>query len=195
MTTEHKEQEYRNDYIPVYDSNSMSYQQFVQHHLLKNEPCIIKNIVSNHNSNHKHNKPIKTWPIYNKWLNNNKNDIDYNYLSNTYGAIQVEVAQCGQLYGDEERASMSFRKYLKFLKQSKLKTNTNKHTQQLNKWVEGVKQYKISKFNPQWTTNILYCKDWHIVGALTPENKITPAKRNRTEMKNDNYNLDKNNSF
>ena len=167
--SEHKEQknqkrEYRNNYFPVYDSNSISYQEFVQCHLLKNEPCIIKNTVHNKERN-------ETWSIYDKWLTNNKTDINLEYISNKYGNIKVEPAICGQLYGDEDRASMPLSKYLKILQKSNEKTNKNKD---LNKWLKNVLKYQVSQFNPKWTKNILYCKDWHIVNDINDNLYQTP---------------------
>lgn len=147
--------EYRNRYIPVHDSNTLSYQCFVQNHLLKNQPVIIKGITSK-------------WPMHSEWLNNDKSAINDEYLCDQYGDVTVEVAQCGQLYGDEKRATMSLKEYLEFLAKSTLETSPNPHSRDLQKWLDGVRKYKISKFDPRWTADKLYCKDWHIVGALTP---------------------------
>eukprot|EP01084_Bolivina_argentea_P024206 45139_1 len=154
--------EYRNGYITVYDNESISYQQFVQHHLLKNQPCIIKNIV--------HNKNNKNWYIYDKWLkhnDDNKCEFNYEYMNNTYGNAKIDVAYCGnKSYSDQKRTSMQLKQYIEHIKQNKEQKDNTEHTQYLNKWLHNIKQFKCSKFNPKWTSNILYCKDWHIVRDL-----------------------------
>ena len=137
-------QEYRNDYFPVYDANTLSYQQFVQQHLLKHKPCIIKNTVHSNQSN-------ANWPIYDKWLNNDKSALNFDYLSKKYGNVQVKVAQCGESYGPENRKTISFGNYLKILREQ-----NNANNQNLQKWLNNVHQNKLSHFDPRWTEHILY---------------------------------------
>eukprot|EP01083_Nonionella_stella_P032996 90339_1 len=163
-----RDHEYRNNYIAVYDHNTLSYEAFVRAHLLKNQPCIIKNIV--HNNNH------KQWLIYDKWLNHSPKSgnttINHKHLIHKYGVSKVDVAYCGnQSYSDQKRTSMSLSDYLKHL-QSDNEQKENKLNHDLHTWIHNIKEYKLTTFDPQWTSNILYCKDWHIMCDSQTDSKL-----------------------
>ena len=156
-SSEMQNDEYRNNYVKVYDFNTLSYEHFVVNHLLKNEPCLIRNIVHGNNKN-------DNWHIYDKWTNK-KGDISYKYLRDKYGETIVDVADCGnKSYSDQQRSSMTLSNYLSYLQQQQHKQKTSNNP--LNKWLDNIKEGKLSKFDLKHTANILYCKDWHIVRDL-----------------------------
>ena len=155
----------RNGYVKVYENKSLSYQQFVLDHLLPNQPLIIKNVGFNNGTD-------DNWCIYDKWIkkSDNGDSINYEYLSNQYGNKTIDVAYCGnKSYSDQKRESMKLKDYLKYLQDDK------KNHRLLKKWLNDIKKYKLSSFNPSWTDSILYCKDWHIVCELDEEYYQTPS--------------------
>ena len=167
--TKETEEELRNKYVKVYDNKCLSYQHFVRHHLIKNEPAIIKNVVYSNGTD-------KNWKIYDKWIKQEEKCVDYKFLENKYGDKVVNVAYCGdKSYSDQKRESMKLKNYLKYLQNDINKNDDDENYQQLEKWLNNMKQYKLSSFDPLWTNSILYCKDWHIVRELKEEYYKTPS--------------------
>lgn len=103
--------------IPEYDYNnwsidnstfqhcSLNYVDFFNNFMLKNVPCIIKNVVSD-------------WECAKKWVKND--EINYDYLTEEYGDLKAPVADCKNIIYDSQcKSNMKVHQYIEYLKNNK----------------------------------------------------------------------------
>ncbi|KAL4712894.1 hypothetical protein ACJJTC_011964 [Scirpophaga incertulas] len=92
---------YENTGIDVIDKN-IKYGNFFENYLMKNLPCIIKN-VSGH------------WECSRRWRIDN--EIDYDYLTNVYGDLEAPVADCSELNSNTHcKVNMTVKNYMNYMK-------------------------------------------------------------------------------
>lgn len=109
---------YTNLRVPVL-SEETSYDAFFQNFMLKNIPCIFKNITC-------------SWEANNKWLDKEKNP-NLDYLIEKYGTCEVSIYNCNEkYYNSQVTESCKLKTYLetdwphsnnKYLKDWHLKNN------------------------------------------------------------------------
>lgn len=85
----------------TYDASSLTYQEFFENHLIKNIPCIVKNVT-------------KTWECSEKWIQNNI--INYEYLIQAYGDLEAPVADCSDILDYAQRThTMNVNDFLNYM--------------------------------------------------------------------------------
>lgn len=67
----------------IYNSEDLSYEEFFNEHLVKNLPCVVKNITTD-------------WESTTKWIKVS-GDIDYEYIRKNFGDMEAPVANCNTL--------------------------------------------------------------------------------------------------
>ncbi|CAG9784271.1 unnamed protein product [Diatraea saccharalis] len=81
---------------------SICYNDFFEKFMMKNLPCIIKEVSVN-------------WECAKKWVNNDT--IDYNYISDAYGDFEAPVANCKNVaYNAHCKNNMKVSEYMAYLK-------------------------------------------------------------------------------
>ena len=86
--------------FPVKNSENMSYNEFFHQHMLKNSPCLIKNLMTN-------------WKAMTDFVINNEPNIDFFATLDT--AKEVPVANCSAKYfNSQEKFSMTLQEYLDY---------------------------------------------------------------------------------
>jgi hypothetical protein len=92
-------------------------------HLLPNKPCLVSNQL------------VSSWPCFEKWVSASS-DIDWQYLSRTYGSQEVVVADCStRNFSDQKRDTMSL--------------------------AEAVSRLQAASAHE--SPSLPYIKDWHLV--------------------------------
>nr|BAN21255.1 hypothetical protein [Riptortus pedestris] len=71
----------------TFQKNEISYSQFFEKYLYRNEPCVIRGITDD-------------WPSQQLWIHHGKPNIDY--LETNYGTSMVPVANCEERYFDSQ---------------------------------------------------------------------------------------------
>ncbi|KAJ8953862.1 hypothetical protein NQ314_007202, partial [Rhamnusium bicolor] len=98
---------YKSDYdlmvdIPVFNASKLSYNDFFQNYMLRNAPCIIKNITD-------------LWETSLFWLKHNKPNFDY--LLEKYGQSKVTIYNCSERYYNSQKTrEAGFDEYLNYWK-------------------------------------------------------------------------------
>ena len=88
--------------FPVKNSENMSYNEFFHQHMLKNLPCLIKNLMTN-------------WKAMTDFVINNEPNIDFFATLDT--TKEVPVANCSAKYfNSQEKCSMTLQEYLGYWK-------------------------------------------------------------------------------
>lgn len=100
--------------IPEYDYNSwtinklyyehskLPFEDFFNHSMIKNVPCLIKNIANN-------------WECTRKWVQDDQ--INYDFISMTYGDLDAPVADCNNIqYNSHCKINMKVKEYMEYLK-------------------------------------------------------------------------------
>ena len=86
--------------FPVKNSENMSYNEFFHQHMLKNSPCLIKNL-------------MKNWKAMTDFVINNEPNIDFFATLDT--TKEVPVANCSAKYfNSQEKCSMTLQEYLDY---------------------------------------------------------------------------------
>lgn len=94
--------EYEEIKIEILDYNKIMYNDFYNNVLLRNQPCLIKNVSLD-------------WECTNKWIENNK--INFEYLSYEYGNLEAPVADCGSIkFNAQTKSIMTVGEYISYLK-------------------------------------------------------------------------------
>ncbi|ETO01267.1 hypothetical protein RFI_36173, partial [Reticulomyxa filosa] len=149
--------EYRAEKIPVYDISNITYEIFVWYHLIPNQPCIIQNIKIKKKRNISND-----WNITKDWLNpstKTESLLNINYVKTKFGDATVTVANCGEKdYSDQKRTEMKLSEYMNYWESKQV--NQKDIIPHIQKEVNNEQMQWI--FDPQYTNNLLYCKDWHI---------------------------------
>lgn len=88
-------------YINVFDNSSICYRDFFEKYMIKNLPCIIKNISS-------------SWECDKKWVKDDK--VNYNHFITNYGNLQAPVADCQtEAYNSHCTSNMKISEYMNYL--------------------------------------------------------------------------------
>ena len=86
--------------FPVKNSENMSYNDFFHQHMVKNLPCLIKNLMTN-------------WKAMTDYVINNEPNIDFFATLDT--TKEVPVANCSAKYfNSQEKCSMTLQEYLDY---------------------------------------------------------------------------------
>lgn len=88
--------------LDVIESKTVSYNDFFEKYMIKNIPCIVKNISSD-------------WDCVGKWIK--EEQINYDYFVQHYGDIQAPVADCNNVsYNSHCKCEMKVSDYMNYLK-------------------------------------------------------------------------------
>lgn len=97
--TEHN---YSNCEIQSFDNSDLKYDYFFKEYLLRNIPCIVKNIT-------------KTWKCSQFWIKDD--EINYDYFIDYYGELEAPVADCDKInYNTQCKCDMKVKDYMNYLK-------------------------------------------------------------------------------
>nr|XP_026488562.1 jmjC domain-containing protein 4 homolog [Vanessa tameamea] len=88
--------------IKSYDCSQLQYDYFFKEHMLRNLPCIIKNIT-------------QTWKCSKLWVENDT--INYDYFIKQYGQMEAPVADCNQInFNAQCKCDMKVKNYMSYLR-------------------------------------------------------------------------------
>lgn len=91
--------------ISTLNNGALQYDYFYKDYMLKNLPCVIKNISSN-------------WECNDHWVKNDT--INYDYLIDKYGDIEAPIADCDKIYFNAQcKNDMKVKDYMTYLKSEK----------------------------------------------------------------------------
>lgn len=116
------------NYLNVLRRNVLSYDEFYADYLLPNVPVIFNRSL------------VSSWPAFDLWVksckDSNSSHIHWDYFQDTYGALEVTVADCANVdsFGNQDRRTMLLREVISMWKDA-----------------EG---------------QSLYIKDWHLAKQL-----------------------------
>lgn len=97
--TEHN---YSNCEIKSFDNSELKYDYFFKEYLLRNIPCIVKNI-------------CKTWKCSQFWIKDN--GINYSYFIDHYGELDAPVADCDKInFNAQCKCDMKVKDYMNYLR-------------------------------------------------------------------------------
>ncbi|XP_075991778.1 jumonji domain containing 4 [Anticarsia gemmatalis] len=87
------------------ECSELSFLDFFSNFMIKNTPCIIRNIASE-------------WECTKKWVCNN--EINYDYLKDKYGNLEAPVADCNNIqYNSHCKIDMKVTEYMDYMKHHK----------------------------------------------------------------------------
>ncbi|CAB3250266.1 unnamed protein product [Arctia plantaginis] len=85
--------------------NNMKFEDFFKNFMIRNRPCLIRNVTSD-------------WQCAKKWVENDH--INYNYIKSAYGDLEAPVADCNALkYNSHCKNDMNVSDYMEYLKDPK----------------------------------------------------------------------------
>lgn len=114
-----------------------SYTHFFEHNLLRNIPCVIKNVALN-------------WPCMKTWIDGGR--INFKYLRSKFGNASVPVANCSKKYFDShEKITMKLSDYLDYFE------NQNKENLLYLKDWHCRKEFPLEDF---YEVPKLFTSDW-----------------------------------
>ncbi|CAH2104299.1 unnamed protein product [Euphydryas editha] len=100
--SDYSEHNYSQYEIKSYDNCELKYDYFFKEHMMRNLPCIIKNIT-------------ETWKCSQLWIKNN--EIDYDYFIDQYGELDAPVADCDKInYNAQCKCDMKVKDYMSYLR-------------------------------------------------------------------------------
>jgi len=89
--------------FPIKNSENMNYNEFFHQHLVKNSPCLIKNL-------------MKNWKAMTDFVLNNEPNIDF-FATTLDSTLEVPVANCSAKYfNSQEKCSMTLQEYADYWK-------------------------------------------------------------------------------
>ncbi|XP_053605927.1 2-oxoglutarate and iron-dependent oxygenase JMJD4 homolog [Plodia interpunctella] len=125
------------DKIDQVDYDKITYDSFFTKYMLKNIPCIIKNVSS-------------TWECNRKWTEDGK--IIYDYFSETYGDLEAPIADCDKInFNSHCKTDMKVSAYMTYLK------STNKDK------LLYLKDWHLQRLRPSdafYEIPLLFASDW-----------------------------------
>ena len=128
------------DTFPVKSGKGLSYSDFFQQFMVKNVPCLIRDLMSD-------------WPAT-RDLINDKQEPNIEFFE-TLENVQVPVADCSAKYfNSQEKISMTLKEYLSYWRSSRQDANTNLYY--LKDW-HFVKQFPEVQL---YTTPEYFTSDW-----------------------------------
>lgn len=121
----------------ILDYRDIVYTDFFNNFMIRNLPCIIKNVSLN-------------WECTNKWIDNNK--INFEYLSCEYGVLEAPVADCDSIkYNAQEKSKMPVAEYICYMKNSDRKE------------LLYLKDWHLRRLRPNdcfYATPTIFASDW-----------------------------------
>lgn len=106
------------DHIPVINEE-ISYNEFFQNYLIKNQACIIKNVAKN-------------WNSYNEWIDKDGN-ICFDYMLTKYGNLDVTIYNCEEKYYNSQTTdNWKFKDYVNYWRN--INNNDKKDLLYLKDW-------------------------------------------------------------
>lgn len=127
--------------ITILNQNDLTYDQFFQNFMLLNKPCIIKNVTSEWNSS-------KFWI--------NENDINFNYLREQYGHMDVTVYNCLEKeFNSQKCYDTSFDKYLDYFQAVDKNAESCDRLDYLKNW-----HLKLNTDDNFYEVPIYFASDW-----------------------------------
>ena len=128
------------DTFPVKSAKGLSYSDFFQQFMVKNVPCLIRDLMSD-------------WPAT-RDLINDKQEPNIEFFE-TLQNVQVPVADCSAKYfNSQEKMSMTLKEYLSYWRSSRQDANTNLYY--LKDW-HFVKQFPEIQL---YSTPKYFSSDW-----------------------------------
>lgn len=107
------------DHIPVV-KDEITYNDFFQTYLVRNQACIIKNVANN-------------WDSYKTWTVNN--NVSFDFLLSKYGDLNVTIYNCGEKhYNSQKTEDCMFKDYLNYWVEYKNDCNSKLPLLYLKDW-------------------------------------------------------------
>lgn len=132
--------DYYNDWNTVdstYPACNITYQEFFENHMIKNLPCIIKNVIT-------------SWECSEKWIENDH--IKYEYLEQTYGDLEAPVADCNDILDYAQRTTvMKVKEFLNYMQGNRRNS------------LLYLKDFHLKKLRPNdnfYVIPLLFTSDW-----------------------------------
>lgn len=123
--------------IKVLEADELTYLEFFNKFMIKNVPCIVRNISQN-------------WECAQKWIKNGC--LDYDYFKNTYGHLEAPVADCSNTtYNSHSKKTMTVNEYIEYLNE-----NTGEKLLYLKDW-------HLRRIQPDdnfYKVPLIFASDW-----------------------------------
>lgn len=123
--------------ISTLENQDLQYDYFYTEYMLKNLPCVVKNVSS-------------SWQSTDLWIRNDR--INYDYLIGKYGDIDAPVADCDSIYFNAQcKSDMKVKDYINYLR--------NKHKDKLL----YLKDWHLKKILPDdhfYEVPKIFASDW-----------------------------------